>query len=186
MVTDSAGFSIANNAFLSDLTEVLVNARVDFQEVLSSIAVPVESSEKIAKLKGAQRLVFVREGGYIIATSHVSSFESSVAKALVHMGADAAFVGAAKEGEVRISGRAQRGLVGKGYHLGRDILPAIAPLIQGDAGGHAGAAGANGVDASKLEAAMALCVQRTREFIKSLNITSTHKDADDIVREGTP
>lgn len=168
MVTDSAGFSIATTDFFRDLAAVLDEGGVEFQDVLSAIAVPVDWSERIARLKGAQRLEFVREGDYLISVSRISSFESSVAKSLLYLGADVSFVGAAKEGEVRISSRASRDLVKAGLHLGRDILPEIAPLIKGDAGGHAGAAGANGVDTSKLDAALELCVQRTRELIKSL------------------
>ncbi len=168
MVTDSAGFSIATTSFFRDLAAILEEGGLEFEEILDSISVPRDRSEKIARLKGAQRLEFVREGDYIISVSRVSSFESSVAKSLLYLGADVSFVGAAKDGEVRISSRASRDAVKKGIHLGRDILPGVMPLIKGDAGGHAGAAGANGVDASHLDEALELCLQRTREFLKSL------------------
>ncbi len=168
MVTDSAGFSIATTGFFHDLAAVLDGGGLEFEEILDSISVPKDWSEKIARLKGAQRLEFIREGDYIISVSRVSSFESSVAKSLLYLGADVSFVGAAKDGEVRISSRASRDAVNKGIHLGRDILPGVMPLIKGDAGGHAGAAGANGVDASHLDEALELCLQRTREFLKLL------------------
>jgi nanoRNase/pAp phosphatase (c-di-AMP/oligoRNAs hydrolase) len=86
----------------------------------------------------------------------------------LYLGADVAFVGAEKEGEVRISSRANREMVKAGIHLGKSILPGVMPLIKGDAGGHAGAAGANGTDASKLDEALDVCVQRTRLFLKGL------------------
>jgi alanyl-tRNA synthetase len=91
-----------------------------------------------------------------------------VAKALLYLGADVAFVGAAHEGEVRISARAKNELVDKGFHLGRDVLPLVSDLISGDAGGHAAAAGANGTKPEKLDEALKICVDKTRELLKAL------------------
>ncbi|MCK4327575.1 MAG: DHH family phosphoesterase [Candidatus Diapherotrites archaeon] len=168
IVTDSANFIAATPEAFGVLAESLTETKASFQEVLKLIAAPREQAEKIARLKGAQRLKITREGGYIIVASHVSSFEGSVARSLLRLGADVSFVAAAKEGEARISARARDDLVKKGLHLGRDILPSIAELIGGDAGGHAAAAGANGVNPDALDDALSICVSKTQKFIKTL------------------
>lgn len=168
IVTDSANFIAATPRSFHVLADTLGKTSTSFQDVLSYIHTPITPSEKIARLKGAQRLEIVQEGNYLIAVSKVSSFEGSVARALLGLGADVSFVGAAKGGEVRISARAKNGLTKKGLHLGRDILPAISRLIGGDAGGHAAAAGANGINPTALDAALAICVSKTREFVKTI------------------
>ncbi len=168
IVTDTANFIAATPRSFHVLSEALGGCGASFQDVLGLINSPVEFSEKIARLKGAQRLKLFREGSYIIAVSKVSSFEGSVARSLLALGADVSFVGAAKEGEVRISARAKNELTKKGLHLGRDILPAVAQLIGGDAGGHAAAAGANGINADALDASLGICVSKVRDFIKTI------------------
>ena len=168
IVTDSANFIAATPHSFHVLADTLGKTSTSFQDVLSSIHAPIMPSEKIARLKGAQRLELIQEGNYLIAISKVSSFEGSVARALLGLGADVSFVGAAKRGEVRISARAKNGLTKRGLHRGRDILPPISQLIGGDAGGHAAAAGANGINHASLDAALAICVSKTREFIKTI------------------
>lgn len=168
IVTDSAGFIAATPEAFRILADALTETKTSFQQVLRAIQFPIEQSEKIARLKGAQRLEITREGDYIIAVSKVSSFEGGVARGLLGLGADVSFVGAAKDDEVRISARAKNDLVEKGLHLGRDILPEIADMIGGDAGGHAAAAGANGINPDTLDNALEVCVSKTREFIKTI------------------
>ncbi len=168
IVTDSANFIAATPEAFHVLADSLTEAKVSFQDVLKTLAIPLDLSEKIARLKGAQRLEVFREGDYLIITSKVSSFGGSVARSLLKLGADVVFVAASKDDEARISARARTDLVEKGFHLGRDILPSIANVIEGDAGGHAAAAGANGVNTTALDNALVICVSKTREFLKSL------------------
>ena len=91
-----------------------------------------------------------------------------VVEFLLNLGADVSFVGVGKRGEARISARARSQLVEKGLHLGRDILPKVAAIIGGDAGGHAAAAGANGVRDDALDEALDACVKVTSKFIRDL------------------
>ena len=87
---------------------------------------------------------------------------------MIQLGADVSFVGAAKRGEVRISARAKSEIVNKGLHLGRDIMPKISELIGGDAGGHAAAAGANGIHDEKIDEAINICVEQVKQFIDKI------------------
>jgi len=168
IVTDSANFIAATTDSFEVLLRSLCEGNITFQEVLRAISVPRDISEKIARLKAAQRIQFKRQGEWVVAFSNVSCFEGSTASALLRLGADVAFVGAAKDNEIRISARAKTALKEHGLHLGRDIMPLISELIQGDAGGHAAAAGANGVNTAALDKALNICVEKTIGFLKSI------------------
>ncbi|MCD4739879.1 DHH family phosphoesterase [archaeon] len=166
ILTDSANFVAATVDSFVVLGEVLARGKVDFKEVLASISVPMEKSEKIARMKAAQRLKFYKKGDYLITSTKVNSFEGGVAKAMLYLGADVSFVGATHSSEMRISARAKNDVIKKGLHLGRDVLPLVVDLIGGDAGGHAGAAGANGTRPEALDEALRLCVERTKELLR--------------------
>lgn len=165
ILTDSANFVAATVESFVVLGEILSRGNVSFKEVLESVSVPMDISEKIARLKAAQRLRFHRDGNNLIAVTKVSSFEGGVAKALLYLGADVSFVGAANSSEIRISSRAKNHVLDK-VHLGRDVMPLLSDIISGDAGGHAGAAGANGTRPEKLDEALSLCVEKTKELLK--------------------
>jgi nanoRNase/pAp phosphatase (c-di-AMP/oligoRNAs hydrolase) len=167
MVTDTANFIAADDALFRDLSAALREGGVSFQEVLRFITVPMDASEKIARMKAAQRVQYFREGDWLIATSRVSAFEGSIAQMLVQMGADVSFVASDNHGEAKISARARDEVTELGLHLGRDVMPHAAKLLKGDAGGHAAAAGATGTDPNSLDAALGIVVEKTREFLKN-------------------
>ena len=104
---------------------------------------PMDVSERIARLKAAQRLHLYRAGDYLIAVTHVGAFESSVARALLDLGADVAIVVSEHGSEVRVIGRAKRSIVeGLQLNLGRDVMEPLGKMLGGSGGGHAQAAGA--------------------------------------------
>jgi nanoRNase/pAp phosphatase (c-di-AMP/oligoRNAs hydrolase) len=166
LLTDSSNFIAATPESFKVFGQLLTLGGLSFQDVIESVAVKMDLSEKIARLKAAQRMKFHKEGKYLIATTKVSSFEGGVAKSMLYLGADVAFAGAEKEGEVRISARATNNVIAKGLHLGRDVLPLVSDLIDGDAGGHAGAAGANGTNPEVIDEAMDICVNATKKILR--------------------
>lgn len=170
IVTDSANFIAATHETFATLAEIMGKGGISFATVLEAVSEPMGISEKIARLKGAERLKVERAGNCLIATSHVSSFEGSVARALVTLGADVSFVSAAKQGEARISARASSAIVQRGLNLGKDVMPHVAAMLKGDAGGHPGAAGANGTEDSRVGEAVEKCVSLTKEIIARLKI----------------
>jgi nanoRNase/pAp phosphatase (c-di-AMP/oligoRNAs hydrolase) len=165
VVTDSANYVAARPATFINLGNILQKHRIDYNEVLNLVSLPMDVSERIARLKGGQRARIERHGGAIIAVTNVSSFEGSVANSLLNAGADVSFVGMSGKGEVRIAGRCKRWLSEKGLNLGRDIMPEAAKIIAGDGGGHAGAAGATGRDPDKLDAALEKCVSLVKKAL---------------------
>lgn len=165
IVTDSANFIAATHGTFATLAEIMERGGISFATVLEAVSEPMGFSERIARLKGAERAKFERAGNCLIATSHVSSFEGSVARALITLGADVSFVSAAKPGDARISSRASPTIVQRGLNLGKDVMPHVAALLKGDAGGHPGAAGANGTDDARIGEAMEKCVSLTKGII---------------------
>ncbi|MBN3037282.1 MAG: DHH family phosphoesterase [Candidatus Diapherotrites archaeon] len=169
IVTDSANFIAATADSFEVLARVLKVGGIDFQSVIRAISAPMDVSEKIAQLKGAQRLEFERVGDLIVAWTKVSAFEGAVAKRLINLGADVSFVAAVpRSGEVRISSRARSQITDMGLHLGRDVMPSVSGIIEGDAGGHAAAAGSNGVRDDRVDDALRVCVGMVKAFFDAV------------------
>ena len=61
----------------------------------------MDLSEKIARLKASQRMKVYRKGDWIIATAEVSSFQASVARGFLNLGADVAIIVGEKKGKIK-------------------------------------------------------------------------------------
>jgi len=106
----------------------------------------VEYSEKIARIKGIKRADILKIKKYIVAITHVSSYEASVANALLSLGVDLAIVvGVRKNKELRISARATKKFVkDTGLYLGSYLMKELEKYLDGKGGGHDTAGGFNG------------------------------------------
>jgi len=136
----------------------LIDAGANYSEALKLLYIPMDISERIARLKAAQRLKIHRVNNWIIITSHVSSFEASAARALIDLGADVAFVAGGNKSKLRISARSRSSFYNQTkIHLGKDLMEEIGARINGAGGGHATAAGANGI--GDPEEVLELCVK---------------------------
>lgn len=124
--------------------QFLLDNRGDYNKVLSLLHTPLSESERIARLKGAMRTKLHRDESYIYALSYVSTFESSVARALVDLGSSCSIVIAKpSKGEYRISMRGTKEFT-KHYKINLgDIANKIGTKIGGSGGGHETAAGIN-------------------------------------------
>lgn len=144
IVADTAFLRNVNAKDLKITSELLEIIGDDIDRVYSSLSLPEDISERIAKFKSFRRMSAYRLGDIIVAFSHAGSFESQAALALVKSGADIAFVENIdeKKPEYRISGRMRVYLSGK-LDLSK-LMKVIEPLVGGSAGGHPTAASANG------------------------------------------
>ncbi|RLE48759.1 MAG: DHH family phosphoesterase, partial [Candidatus Methanomethylicota archaeon] len=157
MLYDSRRFVNAKPSTLRAAAD-LIDAGANYSTALGVLYSPMDASERIARLKAAQRLKIYRVKDWIIVASHVGSFEASAARALIELGADVAFVAGGDEASLRISARARSKFHSEtGIHLGRDLMELVGKLIGGAGGGHATAAGANGV--GDPEEALDICVK---------------------------
>ncbi|MHA1754600.1 MAG: DHH family phosphoesterase [Candidatus Odinarchaeia archaeon] len=124
----------------------LINEGVDYQKIIELLHQPKQLSEKIARLKTAKRMEIFEIGGkWLLTISKVSSFEASASRSLIELGADIAIVLNIDKDEVRISARSTNEFFNEtNFHLGKDLMEPIGPIIKGEGGGHTTAAGCNG------------------------------------------
>lgn len=141
---DSKHFSIGTTRTLRSVSQLL---EIDgpLEEVISFLTPEWDRSERIARLKAAQRMQLHEVGGWTIATSHLSSFQASAARAFLGLGADVAVVAGRDKKKLRASIRATGQFhMETSIHLGRDIAMPLGEEFGGAGSGHATAAGVNG------------------------------------------
>lgn len=141
---DTRHFALANSPTFEIIAKLVVEG-IDAQETLAQFALPIETSERVAKLKACKRAKIVKVEGWIIALSHISAFQAQAAKSLVDIGAHVSAVAGKKDEKVEVSLRSIRQFNEKaGVHLGLDIAAPLGEYLQGVGGGHAMAAGVSG------------------------------------------
>jgi len=140
---DSRHFSIGTAGTFRS-TSRLLEAGGPMTEVTALLTSKPVRSENIARLKAAQRMQLHTVSSWTIATTHVSSYQASAARALIGLGADVAVVAGKDGGELRASLRATDGFHGEtSIHLGRDVAMALGAEFGGAGSGHSTAAGVN-------------------------------------------
>lgn len=140
---DSKHFTIGTAEMYRVVSELL-EADGAVEEVMALLASEMDRSERIARLKAAQRMQIHKVGGWTIATSHVSSFQASAARGLLRMGADVAIVAGRDKRIIKASLRStDRFHRETAIHLGRDVAVPLSEEFGGAGSGHATAAGIN-------------------------------------------
>jgi bifunctional oligoribonuclease and PAP phosphatase NrnA len=156
MAFDTRHFVLANSSTFKAIAD-LVDSGINAQEALSMLAIPMDFSERVARVKACRRAKIIRVENWIIALSHVSAFQASAARALTDLGAHISAVAGQKGDGIEISLRCTREFTEKtGIHLGRDIAKPLGEALQGQGGGHAMAAGVNAKGDEKT--ALKLCL----------------------------
>jgi len=164
---DSRHFVLANASTFKTIVD-LCEAGINPPETLSMLTLPMELSERIARLKAFQRAKLERIGDWIIMLSNVSAYQASTARALVDLGAHAAAVAGKKQAGIEVSFRCSREFQkATGIHLGKDIAKPLGEALKGMGGGHAAAAGANGT--GNVNTALKLCIQLFKDRLLSKN-----------------
>ncbi len=166
MAFDTRHFVLGNSATFKAVADLL-DSGVNPQEALGMLSIPMDFSERVARIKACRRAKIVRIQDWIIAFSHVSAFQASAARALTDLGAHVAAVAGEKGGAVEISLRCTREFTVKtGVHLGRDIAKPLGEAFSGQGGGHAMAAGVNGI--GEVKAALKRCLRLLKENLSKL------------------
>jgi len=141
---DTRHFALASSSTIQIVAK-LVTAGIDVQDTLAQFNLPIDTSERLAKLKACKRAKIVRVQGWIIALSHVSAYQASAAKALVDLGAHVSAVAGEKNGKIDVSLRSVRQFNQEtGINLGTDIAAPLGEYMHGVGGGHALASGVSG------------------------------------------
>jgi nanoRNase/pAp phosphatase (c-di-AMP/oligoRNAs hydrolase) len=145
MVFDSRHFTIGTARTFRSVSRLL-EVGSPLEEIFALLVPERDRSESIARLKAAQRMQLHAIEGWTIATSHVSSYQASAARALLRLGADAVVVAGADRGELRASMRSTEEFYNETrIHLGRDIAQPLGEEYGGAGSGHSTAAGVNGM-----------------------------------------
>jgi len=164
---DTRHFVLANSSTLKAVAE-LIDIGVNAQEALSMLSLPMDFSERVARLKACRRAKIFKVGEWILAFSHVSAFQASAARAMVDLGAHVAVVAGQKNENIEVSLRCTREFHEiTGIHLGRDIAKPLGEYLRGMGGGHSTAAGVNGV--GDIEAGLKRCLRLFKEKLSSHN-----------------
>jgi len=161
---DTRHFILASSATLKTVAD-LIDVGVKAEEALALLALPMDSSERIARLKASKRAKLLRINDWVVALSHVSAFQASAARALISLGAHVAIVVGQRDEKIQVSMRASRDFHEKtGVHLGRDVAKPLGDYLRGMGGGHSVSAGVNGV--GDIEASLKRCVKLLRERLE--------------------
>jgi len=154
---DTRHFVLASSATFKVVAD-LIDVGVKAEETLSLLSLPMDPSERIARLKASKRIKLLKINEWLIAFSNVSAYQASAARALITLGAHVAVVAGQKDEKIQISMRASRDFQEKtGVHLGRDIARPLGEYLKGMGGGHSLSAGVNGV--GDVEGSLKRCVR---------------------------
>ena len=122
----------------------LIRAGADPEEAVDLTRQVMDESERIARVKTAQRLRFEMIDRWLVATSFVGSYHASAARGLIALGAHLSIVAGKRNDDLTVSFRCTREFAQEsGLHLGTDVASEIGRQMGGMGGGHATAAGAN-------------------------------------------
>ena len=139
ILTDTGYFKYANNKSIKNVCKLLKND-INIQDLLLILENEIDISEKIAMIKGLQRVKLIREENYLIGLTYVSSYGASVASALIKNGFDIGVVYSKEKTEIIVNIRARKKIcLTTNLHLGK-ILEEISIKYYGNGGGHDGAA----------------------------------------------
>jgi phosphoesterase RecJ-like protein len=164
---DTRHFILAKSATLKNIAEI-IELGVNAQDCISLLWLPMDFSERVARLKAGKRNKLFRIDNWIIALSHVSAYQASAARAMIDLGAHVAAVAGEKEGSVEISLRSTDDFHSKtGVHLGKDVAKPLGGYLHGMGGGHATAAGVNGL--GDTEIALKRCLILLKEKLSKHN-----------------
>ena len=161
---DTRHFVIATSNTLKIVAD-LIDAGVNAQETLPLLSLPMEYSERIARLKAGRRVKLLSIDDWLIVFSHVGAYQASAARALIGLGAHVAVVAGQRGDTLQVSLRSSRDFYKKtGIHLGRDVAKPLGEYLHGMGGGHSVSAGANGV--GDAEASLRRCVRLLKGRLK--------------------
>lgn len=117
----------------------LLDAGGNYNQANDLLQNEMSKGERIARFKAHTRLQYQDIQGHLVVFSHIKSFEASVARSFLGLGADVSCVVAIRDKEIR--GSARRG-VGINLNL-NEIMRQIGEQFGGQGGGHQEAAGFN-------------------------------------------
>ena len=146
LLFDSQHLGIATARTLEAALELVRSGSI-IDDARNALRSKPDRSERLARIKSAQRIRFTEIGEYTILEGEVSSFQASVARMFIEIGGDVGIAFGKSDGEARVSVRStQRFNMGTGLDLGQEMKRiAESGTFQGVVGGgHSTAASISG------------------------------------------
>jgi nanoRNase/pAp phosphatase (c-di-AMP/oligoRNAs hydrolase) len=143
LLYDSQHLGIATEATLLAAVK-LVRRGATIAEARQLLRSKPDRSEIIARLKSAQRLKYTELGRYLLAEAEVSSFQASVARMLIEIGADIGMAYGKHENEARVSLRTSHRFDQETRVDIGSLLSRLGKETGMAGGGHSGAASISG------------------------------------------
>ncbi len=168
ILTESSGLKRGTPKTFRTLAEIIDASGVNLAKVNNILRSPRPYSEKISRLKGAQRTSFETINGYIIAYATVGAYESSVCEMLLGVGADVSLTASQRYSKFLLSSRARNELIDKGLDLG-SIFKSVASMHDTwSGGGHEGAAVIKGE--GKTDEALSSAVRQVKNWFSETGL----------------
>jgi len=166
IISDTSRFQRASPLTFKSILS-LIRAGVNYNTVLGLLHEPLSDSERIARLKACQRISISRVENYIIVTTYVGAYESSVANILIGLGADVAIVAnKLDKSRIRVCARcSEKFYEDTSLSLSRNLMNPISKVFNGYGGGHDLAACAE-IFSDSVEGILELCTSTIRKLIK--------------------
>ena len=136
IITDTGFFKHANTQVFQRLESLLEN-NVNYQDIIGLLDHKKNLSEKIAQIKGAQRVKLYRMQDVLVGISHVSNFRAKVATSLLKLGLDVSIVYSKLKKGNFITARAKKHIC---LEYGLNLGKLLEKISEGRGGGHDGAA----------------------------------------------
>jgi len=171
ILIETGHMSIANRKTFA-AAHTLVKAGANPETALALARTTMDDSERIARIKSAQRLRLEKIDRWFIALSEVGSYHASAARGLIALGAHLAIVAGKRNDDLTISLRCTREFTDETkIHLGTDLANVLGQRMGGMGGGHATAAGANVTGEAR--EALKLSIMLVREFFQKSSKSNT-------------
>jgi len=166
MLYDNRRFAYVDPLVFSIVDELINTWHADYHLALRALTRDMDFSERVARLKGSKRIKLLKCGDIIVAVTHVSAYEASVANALIELGADAAFVVSEKGDGVRVVARANKAFIDKTrLNLGGYFMKVLAEKLGGSGGGHV-TAGVAVCPGKSFEEVYKMLIKLLNEYLK--------------------
>ena len=163
LIVETGHMSIATSRTFKSACS-LIKAGADPEAVFAVTRTTMDESERIARIRSAQRVRLERVDKWLVGLSEVGSFHASAARALLSLGAHVAVVAGKRNDELTLSFRSTREFAEETkMHLGSDLAAPLGTKMRGMGGGHATAAGAN--VRGEVNEALKLALTIVKEFL---------------------
>ena len=142
----------------------LIRAGADPEAAMALTRTTMDESERIARIRSAQRVRLEHVGKWLVGLSEIGSYHASGARGLISLGAHVAVVAGKRDDELTVSFRSTREFAEETkMHLGSDLAAPLGARMRGMGGGHATAAGAN--VKGEVNEALKLALTIVKEFL---------------------